>query len=97
MALKIANIDNLKNYRNQLDKVKVSYDETINKLLKTIKMSSLYWKGEDGDIFREKLYTLITQDLKCISKEIKAEADYINKIVIVLENTREQVKSRLNG
>lgn len=97
MALKIANIDNLKQYKNQLDKVKISYDETINKLLKTVEMSSLYWKGEDGDMFREKLYSLITQDLRCISKEIKAEADYINMIVMILEHTREQVKSRLNG
>ena len=97
MALKVTDIGDLKRYKLQLDKINTSYDEVINNLLRTIKTSSLYWQGEDGDLFREKLYSLITYELKCISREINAESEYLGKIVLVLENAQEQIKNRLNG
>lgn len=97
MALKVTNISDLKYYKDQLTKTKVSYDESIDKLIDTIKLSAIYWQGEDGNNFRENLYSLVGSDLKCISKEMNAEIDYLNKLIIVLENAQEQIKSRLNG
>ena len=97
MALKITDISELKYYKVELERTKLSYDEILNNLLNEIKSSALYWQGEDGDTVRERLYSLIEHELKCISKEINAEADYLGKIILVLENAQQQVKNRLNG
>ena len=97
MALKISNIDDIKYCREELEKDRIRYDEVINKLINTIKMSAVYWQGEEGDQFREELYSLIMNELRVISKEINAESNYLRKVIIVLENARNQIKSRLNG
>ena len=97
MALKVTDIGELKYYRVQLSRSYESYDYVIKNILDSIKDSALYWQGEDGEVFRERLYSLVSHDLNCISKEIKAEADYLGKIITVLENAQEQVKNRLNG
>ena len=97
MALRISNIDDIKYCREELEKDRRRYDEVINKLINTIKMSAVYWQGEEGDQFREELYSLIMNELRVISKEINAESNYLRKVIIVLENARNQIKSRLNG
>lgn len=97
MALKITDIGQIKYYKVQLERTKNAYDEVINNLLKTIKESELYWQGEDGALLRSKLYSLISNELRCISKEIDAEANYLGKIVLVLEDAQNQVKGSLNG
>ena len=97
MALKVTNIDELKYYKDKLQKSKNEYDETINKLLDTIKVTAIYWQGVEAEEFRLYLYSLIGKDLNCISKEMEAELNYVNKLAMVLENAQEQVKNRLNG
>ena len=97
MALKVTDLGEIKYYKVQLERTKNAYDEVINNLLKTIKDSELYWQGEDGNLMRSKLYSLISNELRCISKEINAEADYLGKIILVLEEAQEQVKGSLNG
>ena len=97
MALKITDLAELKYYKIQLERTKASYDEVINNLYKTIKNSALYWQGEDGNIFRRKIYSLLKYELLCISKEMNAEIEYLGKIILVLENAQEQIKNRLNG
>ena len=97
MALKITNIDDIKNYKSELEKDKAAYDDVINKLTNIIKTSAAYWQGEDGDAFRERLYGFIANELNIISKEIGAEINYLGKVILVLENAREQIKSRVNG
>lgn len=97
MALKITNISDLKYYKGQIEKAKIEYDETIKNLMDTIKLSAIYWQGEDGNTFRDNLYSLIGIDLNTISKEMNAEIDYLNRYITILENAQEQIKSRLNG
>lgn len=97
MALKVTDIGELKYYKIQLNRTKVAYDEVLRELINTIKNSALYWQGEDGDAFREKLFGLLSRDMACISKEINAEAEYLGKIIFVLEEAQEQVKNRLNS
>ena len=97
MALKITDIAELKYYKVELERTKAAYDEVISNLLNTIKASSLYWQGVDGNILRERLYLLIKYELQCVSKEINAEVLYLGKIIAVLENAQEQIKNRLNG
>ena len=97
MALKVTNINELKYYKTQIEKARNAYDETIKGLTDSIKMTAVYWQGFDGDQFRSNLYSLIGKDLNCISKEMTAEIEYINKLIAVLENAQEQIKSRLNG
>ena len=96
MALKVTNVNELSYYKDHLEKNKVAYDDTIDKMLDAIKLSAIYWQGEEANQFREKLYSLIGVDLNCISTEMKAEIEYLNKLVAVLENAQEQIKSRLN-
>ncbi len=97
MALKITNINELKYYKAQIEKTKNAYDDTITNLTDTVKMTALYWQGADGDEYRSRLYSLVGNDLNCISKEMEAEIQYIDKLIVVLENAQEQIKSRLNG
>ena len=97
MALKIMNITDLKYYKEQIEKEKIEYDDTIKQLMDTIKLSALYWQGEDGNHFRDNLYSIVGVDLNKISSEMNAEIEYLNKLIIVLENAQEQIKSRMNG
>ena len=97
MALKTTNVNELKYYKSQLEKTKQLYEDTLDGLIDSVKMSAIYWQGLDGNNFRSKVYGLIGKDLNCISKEITAEIEYLNKLIIVLENAQEQIKSRLNG
>lgn len=97
MALKVTDIGELKYYKMQLKRTKDSYDDVIRNIMSTIKNSSLYWQGEEGENFRSNLYSLVSRDLNCISKEINAEVEYLGKIVNVLENAQEQIKNRMNG
>lgn len=97
MALTVTNINELRNYKSQIEKTMNSYNDKIKELTDTVKNTSLYWQGEDGEVFRTNLYSLIDNDLNCISKEMAAELEYLKKLIIVLENAQEQVKSRLNG
>ena len=97
MALGYTNIEELKSYKEELVKTKDVYDDTIDNLMDVVKMSAIYWQGIEGNLFRAKLYGLIGADLNSISSEMKAEIEYINKLIIVLENAQEQIKSRLNG
>ena len=96
MALTITNIDELRNYKNQIEKTKISYDEKIDELTNTIKSTALYWQGEDGEVFRTNLYSLIDNDLKCLSKEMSAELEYLKKLIIVLESAQEDLMGRRN-
>lgn len=97
MALKTTNVNELKYYKSQLEKTKTLYEESIDGLTDTVKVTALYWQGIDGNNFRSNLYSLIGNDLSCITKELTAEIEYLNKLIIVLENAQEQIKSRLNG
>ena len=97
MALKTTNVNELKYYKSQLEKTKTLYEESIDGLTDTVKVTALYWQGIDGNNFRSYLYSLIGNDLSCITKELTAEIEYLNKLIIVLENAQEQIKSRLNG
>ncbi len=97
MALKTTNVNELKYYKSQLEKTRKLYEDTIDSLIDTVKMSAIYWQGFDGNDFRLKVYGFIGKDLNCISKEINAEIEYLNKLIIVLENAQEQIKNRLNG
>ena len=98
MALTITNIDELRNYKNQIEKTKISYDSPLAiSATEIFKENEDYYYHKDGEVFRTNLYSLIDNDLKCISKEMSAELEYLKKLIIVLENAQEQVKSRLNG
>lgn len=97
MALHITNINELNNYNVELIEAKKSYDETIKKLLLSIKQTEDYWQGEEGNSFREQIYNVINKDLTAISNEFEAEIFYIKKLQQVLENAQEQIKNRLNG
>ena len=96
MALKVTNINELKYYKDSLAKCHNSYEDTIDKLVDTIKLSAIYWQGEDGNEFRDKLYSLIGSNLNSVSTEMNAEIEYLDKLVLVLENAQEQIKNRLN-
>lgn len=97
MALQTININELKYHQDKLSSLKDSYDETLRKLLDEVKMIALYWQGNDSATLRNDLYKLIGSDLNIISSEIEAEVEYINKLILVLENASEQIKNRLNG
>lgn len=97
MALKMIDLNELKYCQEELANNKLQYDEKIEELLDAIKMTAIYWQGDEGDKFRDKLYTLIGSNLNCISKEMKAEIDYTKKLIMVLENAQEQVKNRINS
>lgn len=97
MALGAVNIEQLKAYKDELLKTKKMYDESISSLMDVVKLSAIYWQGIEGNLFRAKLYGLIGADLNCVSSEMNAEIEYINKIILVFENAQEQIKSRLNG
>lgn len=97
MALKLTNINELKSYKTKIEKSKLEYDETIKHLMDTIKLSAIYWQGEEGNLFRDNLYSLVGVDLNVISNEMKAEIDYLNRLITILENAQEQIKSRING
>jgi hypothetical protein len=96
MALRVTNINELKSYKDYLVKYKNAYDETIDRLVDSIKLSAIYWQGEDGSNFRDKLYSLIGTNLNSVSNEINAEIEYLDKLILVLENAQEQIKHRLN-
>ena len=97
MALKVTNVNELKYYKDYLEKYKNLYDDDIDNLIDTIKLSAIYWQGEDGNNFRENLYSLIGSNLQCISNEMNAEIEYLSRLIAVLENAQEQIKNRLNG
>jgi len=97
MALQTININELKYHQDKLSSLKESYDEILKNLLDEVKMIAFYWQGNDSSNLRSELYKLIGSDLNNISNEIEAEVDYINKLVVVLENANEQIKNRLNG
>ena len=97
MALKLTNINELKSYKTKIEKSKLEYDETIKHVMDTIKLSAIYWQGEEGNLFRDNLYSLVGVDLNVISNEMKAEIDYLNRLITILENAQEQIKSRING
>ena len=96
MALKVTNVYELKYYKDYLEKYKNLYDEDVNNLIDTIKLSAIYWQGEDGNNFRDNLYSLIGSDIECISNEMNAEIEYLSRLIAVLENAQEQIKNRLN-
>ena len=96
MALKVTNVNELKYYKDGLIKCEKAYEDTINKLIDTIKLSAVYWQGAEGNDFRDKIYTLIGSNLNTVTTEMDAEIEYINKLIMVLENAQEQIKNRLN-
>ena len=96
MALKVTNLNELKYYKDSLAKCQNSYEETIDRLIDSIKLSAIYWQGEDGNEFRDKLYSLIGSNLNSVSTEMNAEIEYLEKLIVVLENAQEQIKHRLN-
>ena len=96
MALKVTNLSEIKDYESYLEKCKIAYEDVLDRLLDTIKFSAIYWQGEEGNNFRDNLYSLIGIDLNCISTEMKAEIEYLNKLIMVLENAQEQIRNRLN-
>ena len=97
MALQTININELKYRKDRLSSIKDNYDETINNLLDEVKMIAFYWQGSNSNNLRTELYKLIGKDLNNISNEINAEVEYLNKLILVLENADEQIKNRLNG
>lgn len=97
MALKITNLDTLKTKEAIIQDAKSSYDETMKKLKEAIMSTEESWNDKDGYDFREKLISLIESDLKTVSEEMEFEINYIKKVTSVLENTQQQVQSRLNG
>ena len=96
MALKITNVNELKYYKDGLIKCQNTYEEITNKIIDAIKLSAIYWQGEDGNEFREKLFSLIKSNKSIYFTELDAEIEYVNKLIIVLENAQEQIKNRLN-
>lgn len=97
MALQTININELKYRKDRLSSFKENYDEVLNNLLDEVKMIAFYWQGSNSNNLRTELYKLIGNDLNNISNEINAEVEYLNKLILVLENADEQIKNRLNG
>lgn len=97
MALKITNLDTLKTKEAVIQNAKDSYDETLKKLKEAVMSTEESWDDKDGYDFRDKLICLIESDLKTASEEMNFEINYIKKVTNVLENTQQQVQSRLNG
>ena len=77
MALKVTNVNELRYYKDGLSKYKEMYNETIDRLIDSIKLSAIYWQGQEGNELRDKLYSLIGTNLGCVSTEINAEIEYI--------------------
>ncbi len=95
MSLQITNIEELKNSKIQIAKEKELYQDTLLDLENAIKETQITWNGNESDDFREKTLAIVNK-LKNVENEMTYEVNYLDKIIVVLENAQEQVKNRLN-
>ena len=97
MALQVVNVDELKQHKEKINNYKNAYDSKLRELLDLIRSISIYWQGVESDNFRNELYSIIRSNFNIVSVEMNAEVEYLNKLILVLENAQEQIKNKLNG
>ena len=97
MSLTVTNIETLKNSKSKIISAKKSYEDTLNVLKDTVKITEFSWQGKNADDYRAEVNGIIKDDLESVVKELEVEISYLNKITQVLENAEDQVKQRLNS
>ena len=97
MAFREINLNELDEYYKQIQKYSTEYNECLEELINTIRMTAVYWRGEEGDTFRDKIYTLVGSSFDGVSKEMNVEMEYIKRLKVVLESAQEQIKNRINS
>lgn len=97
MALKVMNINDLKNSELKIKEAKNSFEEALKGITDAVKSTELFWQGEDAYKFRQEIYSLIKTDFNDVKEEMEFEELFLNRVRTTLENAQQEVKKRLNS